>query len=80
MSDDVLDDGTITKSVKRSPKNNKDNPAFAEINAEIAALKGTGSGKGRSGAKKVSDRINSLKADRLEIAKRLLSEEKYGSH
>ena len=56
--------------------NNKDNPAFAEINAEIAALKGTGSGKGRSGAKKVSDRINSLKADRLEIAKRLLSEEK----
>ena len=54
--------------------NNKDNPAFAEINAEIAALKGTGSGKGRSGAKKVSDRINELKAERLEIAKRLLLE------
>jgi len=26
VSDDVLNDGTTTKSVKRSPKNNKDNP------------------------------------------------------
>jgi|TARA_Y100000296_G_scaffold51279_1_gene58804 site-specific DNA-methyltransferase (adenine-specific) len=26
VSDDVLNDGTITKSAKRSPKNNKDNP------------------------------------------------------
>ena len=26
VSDDILNDGTTTKSVKRSPKNNKDNP------------------------------------------------------
>ena len=53
-------------------RENPNNPAFADINAQIAALEGTGSGKGRSGAKQVSDQINALKAQRLEIAKSLL--------
>ena len=64
--------GEARKFVRQNP----DNPAFADINAQIAALKGTGSGKGRSGAKQVSDRINALKAEKLEIAKTLLLEEK----
>ena len=64
--------GEARKFVRQNP----DNPAFADVNARIAALQGTGSGKGRSGAKQVSDQINALKAQRLEIAKRLLLEEK----
>ena len=54
--------------------NNKDNAAFAGINAEIAALEKKRSGKGRKGVKDIGDQINALKADRLEIAKRLLLE------
>ena len=60
--------GEARKFVRENPNN----PAFADINAQIAALKGTGSGKGRFGAKQVSDKRNSLKAERLEIAKTLL--------
>ena len=60
--------GEARKFVRENPNN----PAFADINAQIAALEGTGSGKGRSGAKQVSDQINALKAQRLEIAKSLL--------
>lgn len=62
--------GEARKFVRENPNN----PAFADINAQIAALEGTGSGKGRSGAKQVSDQINALKARRLEIAKTLLLE------
>ena len=53
---------------------NPNNAAFKDINAQIAALQGTGSGKGRSGSKQVSDQINALKAQRLEIAKTIILE------
>ena len=72
IKETFVDPGEARKFVRENP----DNPAFADINAQIAALKGTGSGKGRSGAKQVSDQINALKGQRLEIAKRLLVEEK----
>ena len=72
VKETFVDPGKARKFVRENPNN----PAFADINAQIAALKGTGSGKGRSGAKQVSDQINALKAQRLEIAKRLLVEEK----
>ena len=53
-------------------RENTNNPAFANINAQIAALEEKRSGAGRKGTKDIGDRINALKAERLEIAKTLL--------
>lgn len=51
---------------------NPNNAAFRGVNKEIADLEKQRSGAGRKGAKDLTDRINALKAERLEIAESLI--------
>jgi len=53
---------------------NPNNPAFRDINKQIADLEAQRSGAGRKGAKDLTDQINALKAQRLEIAETIILE------
>ena len=53
---------------------NPNNAAFRDINQEIANLEEQRSGAGRKGVKDLTDQINVLKAQRLEIAETLILE------
>ena len=53
---------------------NPNNAAFRDINKEIADLEAQRGGGGRQANKNLTDRINILKQERLEIAKTLIKE------
>jgi len=67
-------DANVRGRARSLVSKNINNPAFRNINKQIADLEAQPSSGGRSGAKNKQDRINSLKQERLEIAETIILE------
>ena len=73
----VLDagaDANLRGRARTLVSQNPNNAAFRDINKEIADLESQRSGAGRKGAKDITDRINKLKQERLQIAETIILE------